>query len=175
MKPQAKAKLILHPVRLKIIQSLTNGQHLTAQTIAERNKDIPQATLYRQLNTLLEAEIIQVVQENQIRGTIEKVYALKEPTIQSQQDFLSLSKEEHFELFLTFTTHLLAQYEAYLDKDDVDLVRDGVSYRIAKLHLSDEEFKDLAVKMGTLLQEAMQNEPSLERKPRNLATIIIPD
>ncbi|NMD71353.1 helix-turn-helix domain-containing protein [Bacillus sp. DNRA2] len=175
MKPQSKAELILHPVRLKIIQSLTNGKHLTAHAIAERNKEIPQATLYRQLNTLLEAEIIQVVKENPIRGTIEKVYALNEPSIQSQQDLLNLSKEEHLELFMTFTTQLLAQYEAYLDKEDIDLVRDGVSYRIGKLYLSDAEFKELVMKMGSLLQDAMQHEPSPERKARNLATIIIPE
>ncbi|WP_147533386.1 helix-turn-helix domain-containing protein [Bacillus marasmi] len=175
MKPHSKTKLILHPVRMKIIQSLLNGKQLTVHAIAERNKEIPQATLYRQLNTLLEAEIIQVVQENQIRGTIEKVYALKEPSVNSQEDFLSLSKEEHLELFLTFTTQLLGQYEAYLNKKEIDLLQDGVSYRVAKLYLSDDEFQNLVVKMGTLLQDALQYEPTPERKARNFATIIIPE
>ena len=76
---QSKMKLILHPVRMKIIQSLLNGKNMTVQQLSQRAKDVPQATLYRHLNKLLEAELIQVVQENQIRGTVEKVYALKEP------------------------------------------------------------------------------------------------
>ena len=74
---QSKMKLILHPVRMKIIQSLLNGKNLTVQQLSQRAKDVPQATLYRHLNKLLEADFIQVVQENQIRGTVEKVYALK--------------------------------------------------------------------------------------------------
>lgn len=79
----SKIKLILHPVRMKIIQSLINGKKFTVNQIAERVKDVPQATLYRQLNTLLEADLIEVVQENQVRGTIEKVYALKEQSVHS--------------------------------------------------------------------------------------------
>lgn len=171
----SRTKLILHPVRMKIIQSLINGKQLTVQQISDRVQDVPQATLYRQLTTLLEADLIQVVQENQIRGTIEKVYALKEQTINSQEEFLNLSKEEHLELFLTFMTHLLGLYENYLNQGDVDLLNDGVGYRIAKLYLSDEEYMELVKNIGSLIQKAALNEPAPERKAKNLATIIIPD
>ena len=172
---QSKTKLILHPVRMKIIQSLINGKQLTVQQISERVKDIPQATLYRQLSTLLEADLIQVVQENQIRVTVEKVYALKEQSINSQEEFLNLSKEEHLELFLTFTTQLLGLYENYLNQGDGDLVRDGAGYRVAMLYLSDEEYMELMKNIGSLIQKATLNEPSPERKAKNIATIIIPD
>ena len=172
---QSKMKLILHPVRMKIIQSLLNGKNMTVQQLSQRAKDVPQATLYRHLNKLLEADFIQVVQENQIRGTVEKVYALKEPPVHSQEDFLRLSKEEHLDLFLTFTTHLLGMYENYLQQEDVDLVKDGVSYTMANLYLSDTEFMELMQGFATLIQKAMENEPSPERRARNLATIVIPE
>jgi DNA-binding transcriptional ArsR family regulator len=171
----SKTKLILHPVRMKIVQSLINGKKLTVQQIAERVKDVPQATLYRQLNTLLEAEIIQVVQENQIRGTVEKIYALKERSVQTQKEFLDLSKEQQLELFLSFTTHLLGLYENYLDQDGVDLLKDGVGYRMAKLYLSDEEHMELIKNIGKLIHAATLNEPSPERKIKNIATIVIPE
>jgi DNA-binding PadR family transcriptional regulator len=130
--------------------------------------------LYRQLNTLLEADLIQVVQENQIRGTVEKVYALKEQSVNSMEDFLKLSKEDHLELFLTFTTQLVGQFENYLNQEDIDFIRDGVSYRVAKLYLTDEEFKELVINIGALIQKAALNQPSPKRKARNFATIIIP-
>jgi DNA-binding transcriptional ArsR family regulator len=171
----SKTKLILHPVRMKITQSLLNGKKMNVQQIAERLKDVPQATLYRHLNKLLEAEVIEVVQENQIRGTVEKVYGLKEQTINSHEELMSLTKEQHQELFLTFTTQLLSLYENYLNQGDVDLVRDGVSYRIANLYLTDEEFQELAKEIGALLQKAMLNDPTPERRARNFATIIIPE
>ncbi|MGJ7918975.1 helix-turn-helix domain-containing protein [Neobacillus sp. LXY-4] len=171
----SKTKLILHPVRMKIIQSLINGKKFTVNQIAERVKDVPQATLYRQLNTLLEADLIEVVQENQVRGTIEKVYALKEQSVHSMEEFLSLNKEEHLELFLTFTTELVGQFENYLAQDDIDLVKDGAGYRIAKLYLTDLEYLDLVKGIGSLIQKASLNEPSPERKAKNIATIIIPE
>lgn len=171
----AKMNLILHPVRMKIVQSLLNRKEMTAQQLSERANDVPKATLYRHLNKLLEANIIQVVQENPIRGTVEKVYALNEPAVQSREDLLNLSKEEHLELFINFTTQLLGRYETYLKQKDVDLVKDGVSFSVANLYLSDSEFMDLMKGIATLIQKAMINEPSPERTGRNIATIVIPE
>ena len=118
---------------------------------------------------------IQVVQENPVRGTVEKVYALKEPNVQSQEDFLQLTKEEHLELFLTFTTHLMSLYENYLSQEKIDLVKDGVSYTIANLNLSDTGIYRTHARIGTLFKSAIANEPSPERKARNIATIVIPE
>lgn len=175
IKMKKKMDLILHPVRLKIVQSLLNGKTMTVQQLAERVEDVPQATLYRHLKKLLEANILSVVQENQIRGTVEKVYALNEPAIQSHEDLLNLTKEEHLEMFMHFTTHLMGMYEAYLEKDNPDLVKDGVTYRVANVHLSDEEFMETAQEIGKVVLKAMKNEPSPERKSRNIATIVIPE
>lgn len=171
----SKTKLILHPVRMKITQSLLNGKKLNVQQIAERLTDVPQATLYRHLNKLLEADVIEVVQENQIRGTVEKVYGLKEQSINSPEEFKNFSKDQHLELFFTFTTQLVGLYENYLNLGEVDLLKDGVSYRVANLNLTDEEFIELVKNISSLYQKAMLNEPTPERKRRNFATIIIPE
>jgi DNA-binding transcriptional ArsR family regulator len=171
----SRAKLFFHPVRLKIIQTLLNYQQQSVGQIAEILSDVPQATLYRQLNKLLEADVIEVVQENQIRGTIEKVYSLKQPQIHTNEELLSLSRDQHLELFLSFTTQLLNLYENYLNQGDVDLLRDGVTYRVANLFLTDEEYLDLVKKMSTLLQQAMLNKPTPERREINIATIVIPE
>jgi hypothetical protein len=88
---------------------------------------------------------------------------------------LRLSKEEHLDLFLTFTTHLLGMYENYLQQEDVDLVKDGVSYTMANLYLSDTEFMEFMQGFAALIQKAMANGPSPERKARNIATIVIPE
>lgn len=170
----SKAKTILHPVRMKILQSLINGKQFTAQQLVERMKDVPQATLYRHLNKLLDEEIIEVVQENQIRGTVEKVFAIKELAIRSQEELNQLSKEEHLDLFLTFTTQLLGLYESYLN-GKFDLFKDGVTYRVATLHLTDEESMELTKEIRDLIVKAMENEPSPERRARNFANIIIPE
>ena len=67
-----KVETILHPVRLRIIQQLLDGQATTAKQLAGQLKDIAQATLYRQLDILVKAEVLAVTEEKQIRGAVEK-------------------------------------------------------------------------------------------------------
>jgi DNA-binding transcriptional ArsR family regulator len=171
----SKSKIILHPVRIRISQTLLNGKKLNAQQISEYLQDVPQATLYRHLNKLLEAGVIEVVQENQVRGTVEKIYGLKQTTITSAEDLEGLTKEQHLDLFLTFTTQVLKVYEDYLNRGEVDLVNDQVSYRMANLYLTDEENMELMKQIALLLHKAMENKPTKERTARNYVTMVIPE
>ena len=67
--------LILHPVRLRILLALADN-HWSARQIAQVMPDVAQATLYRHINALAEGNILQIVEERPVRGTVEKVYAL---------------------------------------------------------------------------------------------------
>lgn len=171
----SKAKLILHPVRMKIVQTLIGNRELNVQQIAKRLDDVPQATLYRHLNKLLEAEVLKVVKENQIRGTVEKIYALNEHELSNREDLVKLSKDEHLNLFLTFMTHILGQYESYLQQDEIDLIKDGVSYRQAMVYLSDQEFQQFVSELSQVFSKVVNNEPTSERTARHVTTIFIPD
>ncbi|MBS2967773.1 helix-turn-helix domain-containing protein [Metabacillus sp. KIGAM252] len=175
MNQTSKAKLLLHPVRMKIAQALINGRELSAQQLSERIDGVPPATLYRHINKLLEAEIIEVVQENPIRGTVEKIYALKQTGAATPEDLEKISKEEHLDLFAAFTNQLAGMYEDYLNQEAFNLIEDGVGYRLASVHLTDEEFIELMGKMASLMVEAMEKQPSPERRTRHIATITIPD
>ncbi|UGB29088.1 MULTISPECIES: helix-turn-helix domain-containing protein [Bacillaceae] len=171
----SKAKLILHPVRMKIVQTLIGNKEYTVQQIATRLTDVPQATLYRHLNKLLEAEVLKVVKENQIRGTVEKIYALNEHEVSNERDLTKISKDEHLNLFLTFMTHLLGQYESYLNQENIDLIKDGVSYRQAMVYLTDQEFQEFMQELSQVYKKVIDNEPSNDRKARHLSTIFIPE
>lgn len=171
----SKAKLILHPVRMKIVQTLIGNKEYTVQQIATRLTDVPQATLYRHLNKLLEAEVLKVVKENQIRGTVEKIYALNEHEVSNKSDLTKLSKDEHLNLFLTFMTHLLGQYESYLNQENIDLIKDGVSYRQAMVYLTDQELQEFMQELSQVYKKVIDNEPSNDRKARHLSTIFIPE
>ena len=54
------ADLLLHPIRLRILVGLL-GRPMTAQQLGEVLEDVPQATLYRQLNKLAQAGVLEVV------------------------------------------------------------------------------------------------------------------
>ncbi|AZB41698.1 ArsR family transcriptional regulator [Bacillus sp. FJAT-42376] len=175
MNQTSKAKLLLHPVRMKIAQALINGRELSAQQLSERMDEVPPATLYRHINRLLEADIIEVVQENPIRGTVEKIYALKKIGDATPEDLEKITKEEHLDLFAAFTNQLAGMYEDYLNQEAFSVIKDGVGYGVASVHLTDEEFMELMGKMSGLLMEAMEKQPSPERRTRHISTIMIPD
>lgn len=170
----SKVDILLHPVRMRIIQSLVS-ENLTVQQMRERLPDIPQATLYRHLNKLFDAGVVFVVQEQQVRGTIEKVYSLtpKEASI-TNEDIRNFSKEQYMELFMKYMANLLGEYERYVSQDSVDFEKDGVSLRQATLYLSDDEFMNLLKELGQVYAKVLNNGPAPERKKRIFANMIIP-
>lgn len=171
-----KIEMILHPVRFRIIQKLLDGHHKTAKKLAYELPDIPQATLYRQLDALVKAEVLTIVEENQIRGTMEKVYALiTSAASMTNNDIKELTKEQHLEYFMFFTAQLTKNFEVYLQQDDIDFERDGVGYRQAALHLNDEEFIDFTKDFRKVYEKYAENTSAPNRVKRVISTIIIPE
>jgi len=168
-----KADVILHPIRMKIIQALGGGKQRSIQEIGTVLPEVPQATLYRHVNTLLGHGILQVVQENQVRGTVEKIVAINE-TEMNKQGIENLSSEEHISLFTTFMTNLVGEFSNYAKQPSFDPLQDGVSYRQAMIHLNNEEWKEFIGELRAVMQKAIEKEPRKDRKTRTISTIIIP-
>jgi DNA-binding HxlR family transcriptional regulator len=171
-----KIETILHPIRFKIIQRFLDGQNKTAKILAKELKDIPQATLYRQLDALVKSEVLIITEENQIRGTLEKVYSLNVSSVSmTNKDINELSKEEHLQYFLFFVAQLSKDFESYLQKGDVDFERDGIGYRQIALHMTDEEFMEFLKDMGKVYEKYAKNAPTPNRIKRSFSNIVIPD
>ncbi|CAH2714217.1 hypothetical protein BACCIP111895_01378 [Neobacillus rhizosphaerae] len=176
MMNETTVEVILHPVRMRIIQYLIN-QQLTAQQLKELLADIPQASLYRHIKKLVEAEVIHIVDEIPNRGTIEKVYSIHNPNkdLIGPEEINKLSKDEHMGLFIKFMANLMGEYDRYLNQEIIDLRRDGVSFRQASLYLSDEEFAEFIKDLTAVYTKVTLNKPQRDRRRRTLATIIIPE
>ncbi|WP_416828933.1 helix-turn-helix domain-containing protein [Ectobacillus polymachus] len=171
-----KAKLVLHPVRISILQTLVGDRKRTVQEIGEKLPDIPQATLYRHLNRLVQGGIIEVVSENQIRGTVEKVYAIsREGMNLSAEEFEKSSKEDKMTTFIQFVGTLINDFGKYVNQERIDILRDGVMIRQADLYMSDKEFTEFIQSLQEIFKQALQYEPSQDRRKRTISTIIIPE
>ncbi len=170
---KSKADIMLHPIRLKIVQTLINGRRLTVQEIGKQLNEVPQASLYRHLKQLVEAGIIVSVEENKVRGAMEKVYALTDGAESiDEDDFLNGSKEEHMDYFMRFIMTVLADFENYVDQENFNMVEDGVGYRKAVYYASDDEFKDFLNEMRNVVKKVIGNEPTESRRKRTLSTIM---
>lgn len=169
------ADLLLHPVRLRIVQAFLGDRALTTSALSAELADIPAASLYRQVARLVDAGVLAVVAERRVRGAVERTYVLRLTAASIGPDQLAaMSADDHRQAFMAFVAGLLGDFERYLTRGDIDLIRDGVSYRIAGLWLDDAEFSDLLLELGRALQRRLANPPRLGRKRRILGTILLP-
>lgn len=77
-------ELLLHPVRWQIVQQLARSP-LTPRQLGRLLPQVAQATLYRQVQVLVSADLVRVAGEEQVRGAVEKTYTLA-PLLASPQD-----------------------------------------------------------------------------------------
>jgi DNA-binding transcriptional ArsR family regulator len=173
---------MLHPVRMRLLMMLAGSQGLTPLQIAGQLSDVPQATLYRHINRLAKAGLLQVIDERPVRGTLEKVYALNRlgHTHLGSEDITHLTKEDHLHYFTAFMISLLDQYSRYLNhRPKVDLAADGVGYGLVPVFMTDEELALFSIAINQVLQPYLEHPDAqgsgLSRKKRIFATIMMPE
>jgi len=171
----ATADLLLHPVRLRIVQAFLGDRALTTSELAAELPDVPAASLYRHVARLVDAGVLGIVAERRVRGALERTYVLRLSAASIGLDEVSaMSTDEHRQAFLAFVAGLLGDFDRYLDRDDIDLLRDGVSYRMAGLWLDDAEYAELTRELLRVLQPRLANPPAPGRTRRILYSILLP-
>ncbi len=172
----AKADVILHPIRLQMIQTFGGGRRLTAQQLGALVPDIPHATLYRHLHLLVEAGVLAVVEERPARAIQERVYALVEHAANvGPADYDATSAEEHLRYFSAFLDLIHGDFTRYLQQTAAADVRvDGVAYYQLPLYLSDEEYQHLVATLQAVLSPVVAQRPTPERRRRLLSLIAMP-
>lgn len=172
----SKVELLLHPVRMQIVTNMAM-QRMTARDLS-KILDIPQTTLYRHINILVEGEVLKIVEENQIRGTVERVYQVATAPSLNADDLRGMRKDEYEQLFLLFISTLVSDVQHYLatktDEGDIQVLDDGVELNKVKLFLSDEEYTKMNTAISKLMIKAIENGPSAERTSRMFSYMFIP-
>lgn len=173
--PVIARDLLLHPVRLRIVQALA-GRAATPLELKNRLGDVAQASLYRHLAQLHDGGMIEIVSERQVRGSVERTYGLIETaTSLDADDVADATPEDHLRYFATFLGSVLSDFARYIQDDSADIGADGVGYRQVSLWLSDNELDELAAALRNVIEPLAANEASPERRQRRLSTILMPD
>lgn len=171
----ASADLLLHPVRLRIVKAFVGGRALTTSQLAAELDDVPAASLYRHVARLTRAGVLQVVAESRVRGAVERTYMLRPVAAEiGPGEIASMSREDHRQAFLAYVAGLLADFDRYVSTGTPDPLRDGASYRVGALWLSDAEFLDFLRDLATVAQPRLANAPGGRRRRRMVYTIMLP-
>ncbi|MGH3153433.1 MAG: helix-turn-helix domain-containing protein [Streptosporangiaceae bacterium] len=172
----ASADLLLHPVRLRIVKAFLGDRALTTSQLSAELDDVPAGSLYRHVALLTRAGVLQVVAEQRVRGAFERTYTLRPLAAQIQPgEAAAMTSEEHSQAFMAYVAGLLADFDRYLAAGRPDLARDGVSYRVAGLWLTDAELADFARDIAAVVQPRLANPPGKGRRRRLLYSVFLPE
>lgn len=167
--------LLLHPVRLRVVHALSGGRELTTGELCARMPGVSKVTVYRHVALLTEAGFLEVAGEHRVRGAVERRYRLRKdrPSIDGDAA-AAMSLDDHRRGFAAAMAVLIAEFNAYLDRDGANPADDSVSYRQGTLWLSPDELTELLGKLVEALQPFLGNEPNPGRAPYLLSPILFP-
>ena len=167
--------LLLHPVRLRVVHALSGGLALSPAQLCARMRDVSKVTVYRQVAVLAEGGFLEVARERRVRGSVERRYRLRQdrPVIDAEAA-ASMSPEDHRRGFAAAIAVLMAEFNAYLDRDGADPAADAVSYRQGTLWLSPDELTEMVDEMLGVLRGPLGNKPAPGRAPYLLSAILFP-
>lgn len=134
------AELLLHPVRLRIVQAMLGRAELTTKELANRMPDVAPATLYRHVGSLVDGGVLEVVSERRVRGSTERALRLREERASVDPDSLEQDDDALRAGFLAYLGSLAAMLDDYIAAPHGSLFDDLVSFRQLAVHATDEEW-----------------------------------
>lgn len=162
-------QLLINPIRIRIIQYIVIKKRVTSNDILEYIKDVPQTTLYRHLKILKENDLIKIVDEKRIRGTVERTYELNLETLSKEN-----TNENAARNAFSFLIKIYTDFERYFRDIAPNQKIEKVFLSNFNLLLSDEEFNDFLSEMNILISKRLSYMPNDIRKQRNLSFISSP-
>lgn len=171
----ASLDLLLHPVRLRILQAMLDGHPSTTAQLRARLPDIAPATMYRHIAALTAAGVLAVVEERQVRGTVERTYQVQWDRAEiDAAERAAMTPDDHRRAFTAFTGGLLSDFDRYLAREPADPTTDGVTYRQAALWLTDEELAELVDEVRAAITARQANRPDTGRTRRMVSVVVMP-
>lgn len=171
--PMDTLELLAHPVRLRIVHAMSGGHTRTTTQLCARLPDVSKATVYRHVEILAAAGILEVTDEQRVRGAVERSYRLRRELAVIDAD-AAATPEEHRGIFAVAMATLLAEFNAYLDRGDVDPAADLVGYRQHAVWLSPDEAAGLIDDLRTAILPRLRNSPAPDRTQYLLSPILFP-
>lgn len=151
------------------MQYLILHEKATPKEIGRELSDIPAASLYRHLKILLNSGCIEVLEEHQVRGTLEKTYGLVQKPMGETP-----TNDDIAYLIQASLLSVMASFQNYFMNEDADPVKDMLGFSTSTLMLSDEEYMEMQGKLGEVISKYVYYKTEEGRKPRRVTFITSP-
>lgn len=168
-------ELLAHPVRLRIIHAMRGDRTLTTGELCGLLPDVSKATVYRHVEVLAAAGVLETAEERRGRGAVERHYRLRQDRAAIGADAAaSATPDDHRGVFATAMAVLMAEFNAYLDRDDADPAHDAVGYRQHALWLSPAERDAMIADLRDAIVPHLSHPPTPARSRYLLSPVLFP-
>lgn len=169
------AACFANPIQCKLLIEILDKGRATPKQLAETLGDIAHATLYRHLKKMTADGILQIVEENKIRGTVEKVYAVVDDLLEDiKRMVVENNGQAYMMLFNQFIVGLTEEFRAYTAQPEIDLLGDGSGFNTSPIYATRSELESAITEINSILLRLMQNSKNPDRKLHSIAVIITP-
>ncbi|MEH7454147.1 helix-turn-helix domain-containing protein [Gottfriedia acidiceleris] len=175
-----KTEIIMHPVRMKICQALMRNKEngITPLEMIKIIKDVPQATLYRHIQIMVDSNIIRVIKEKKVKSVSEKYYVLNEEEARlDQKEWKEASIKEKLNYISSYQLLLMTQYQNYLNKlEEQNRKEDGATFSVVELKINEEHFFLFQNELNELMTKYYNTtSKEIDAPVRTIAITIIPE
>jgi DNA-binding transcriptional ArsR family regulator len=168
-------EVLAHPVRLRIVHAMRGGRVLTTAALAALVPDVSQAMIYRHVGVLSDAGILEVAEERRVRGAVERVYRLRPDRASIDPGTASsLSADDHRQGFAIAMATLIAEFTAYLDREESDVSADPIGYQQHALWLNPAELVSLVSELRAAILPRLTIPQAPDRARYLLSPILFP-
>ncbi|WP_027344882.1 helix-turn-helix domain-containing protein [Hamadaea tsunoensis] len=168
-------ELLGHPVRLRIVHALRGDRQLTTTQLAALLPDVSKAMVYRHVDLLAGAGVLEVAGERRVRGAVERHYRLRQDRAGIDPALAStLTPDDHRRGFAAAVAALVAEFNAYLDRENADPAADPVGYRQHAVWLDEAELHELIRELRSAIVPRLANKATPGRARYLLSPILFP-
>lgn len=160
------AEIVMNPVRQRIFQYFLIHETGTVKDIRKLLPDVPGASLYRHMKIMADHDILMVVGENRIRGTVENVYQLNKSA-------LEIADEGGNAVQMSLLS-ICASFAKYFSGGNADPQKDMLLLTNCTFVLTDGEFSDFLSEMNEIAVKYMKKEGTAGSKTRQITLISAP-
>ena len=161
-------EIMLNPIRMRIIQELASGQSITATELCEKISDVPRTTMYRHINILINNNILSVVSEKKVRGSLERTIALNISDITKHNTIENADQNAFGFLMCNY-----AKFHNYFSGENPDPAKDRIFLNNTVLMTSDTEFDQFLAELREIIVK-YNFESADGRKARDISIISSP-
>ena len=167
--PRDISSIMLNPIRMRIVQTTALHNTITSGELSEILSDVPMTTLYRHIGILIDADILNIVSEKRIRGSLERTLSINQAELE-KQNTLENASQKVLQSFLT----IYAKFEKHFSNQNRTRETNKIFFNNTVLMMTDQEFDEFLAELQMLLVKFHSENPA-GRKPRNISIISAPE